>query len=79
MNLGTYPINGNLVAIGLANASFVTTGGGFSIPEMNNLPFETSQVVVGNRRTSVGLSASVNIPTINLERGSVITLQQVEQ
>ncbi|USA55594.1 hypothetical protein NDN13_10245 [Acinetobacter sp. C32I] len=71
MNLGTYPINGNLVAIGLANASFVTTGGGFSIPEMNNLPFETSQiVVVGNRRTSVGLSASVNIPTINLGTGS---------
>ncbi|MBJ8554063.1 hypothetical protein J0904_18740 [Acinetobacter bereziniae] len=71
MNLGTYPIKGNLVAIGLANASFITTGGGFSIPEMNNLPFETSQiVVVGNRKTSVGLSASVDIPTINLGTGN---------
>ncbi|MGR0305756.1 hypothetical protein [Acinetobacter beijerinckii] len=71
MSLATYPISGNLVAIGLANASFITNGGGFSIPEMNNLPFETSQiVVVGNRRTSVGLNASVSIPTINLGSGS---------
>ncbi|CAM4306849.1 hypothetical protein MMP66_14260 [Acinetobacter dispersus] len=71
MNLATYPIEGNLVALGLANASFRTNGGGFSIPEMNNLPFETQQMVVnGKRNTSVGLNATVNIPTINLGTGS---------
>lgn len=71
MSLATYPINGNLVAIGLANASFVTNGGGFNIPAMNNLPFETEQmVVVGTRQKSVSLSASVSIPTINLGTGA---------
>ncbi|WP_038343126.1 hypothetical protein [Acinetobacter sp. A47] len=71
MNLATYPIEGNLVALGLANASFRTNGGGFSIPEMNNLPFETAQMVVnGKRNTSVGLNATVSIPTINLGTGS---------
>ena len=71
MDLSKYPISGNLVAIGLANASFKTNGGGFNIPEMNNLPFETSQLVVsGNRQTSVGLTASVSIPNIYLGSGS---------
>lgn len=71
MDLAKYPISGNLVAIGLANASFKTNGGGFNIPEMNNLPFETSQIVVsGNRQTSVGLTASVDIPRIFLGSGS---------
>ena len=71
MDLAKYPISGNLVAIGLANASFKTDGGGFNIPEMNNLPFETSQIVVsGNRQTSVGLTASVDIPNIYLGSGS---------
>lgn len=70
MDLSKYPISGNLVALGLANASFKTNGGGFNIPEMNNLPFETSQIVVsGNRQTSVGLTASVDIPTIFLGSG----------
>lgn len=71
LDLGKYPISGNLVAIGLANASFKTNGGGFNIPEMNNLPFETSQLVVsGSRQTSIGLSASVDIPSIFLGDGS---------
>ncbi len=70
MDLSKYPISGNLLALGLANASFVTTGGGFNIPEMNNLPFEVGQIVVnGNRNTSVALSATVNIPSINLGQG----------
>ena len=71
MSLATYPISGKLVALGLATTTFKTNGGGFNIPEMNNLPFETSQiVVVGNRKTSVSLQASVDIPTIYLGDGS---------
>lgn len=71
MDLSKYTIAGNLVAVGLANASFVTNGGGFNIPAMSNLPFETSQLVVsGNRKTSVDLTASVSIPTINLGNGT---------
>lgn len=71
MDLSKYPINGKLDAtvlgITAATASFQTNGGGFNIPGMNNLPFETQQIVVsGNRQTSVGLTASVNIPTIFL-------------
>ncbi|WP_335957373.1 hypothetical protein [Acinetobacter bereziniae] len=71
MDLSKYQIKGNLVALGLANASFITNGGGFSIPEMNKLPFETQQlIVVGNRKTSAELSAEVSIPTINLGTGA---------
>ncbi|ENV37183.1 hypothetical protein AYK86_16275 [Acinetobacter venetianus] len=71
MDLSKYQIDGNLVALGLANAGFRTNGGGFNIPEMNNLPFETQQiVVVGNRQKAVSLSASVDIPTIYLGSGS---------
>ena len=71
MDLSQYQIKGNLVALGLANASFTTNGGGFSIPEMNKLPFESQQlVVIGNRKNSAELSAEVSIPTINLGSGS---------
>ena len=72
LDLAKYPISGNLVALGLANASFKTNGGGFNIPEMNKLPFETAgqAVVVGNRKTSMGVTASLNIPTIYLGNGA---------
>lgn len=72
MDLSKYTIAGNLVALGLANASFITNGGGFNIPAMTNLPFSSDgQLVVnGNRQTSVQLNASVQIPTINLGTGS---------
>lgn len=67
MDLAKYPISGKLLALRLANASFTTNGGGFNIPSMSNLPFETNQIVVsGNRQTGVGLTASVDIPTIYL-------------
>ncbi|ENX17676.1 hypothetical protein F895_00820 [Acinetobacter sp. CIP 64.2] len=74
MSLATYPIEGRLIAnvlVDLADADFKTNGGGFSIPEMNNLPFENPQIVVnGKRNSSIGLNATVNIPTINLGTGS---------
>ncbi|MCH7384121.1 hypothetical protein MMP71_09675 [Acinetobacter dispersus] len=74
MSLATYPIEGRLIAnvlVDLADADFRTNGGGFSIPEMNNLPFETPQIVVnGKRNISVGLNATVNVPTIHLGTGN---------
>ncbi|USA51895.1 hypothetical protein NDN13_10255 [Acinetobacter sp. C32I] len=74
MSLATYPIEGRLIAnvlVDLADADFRTNGGGFSIPEMNNLPIETPQIVVnGKRNTSIGLNATINIPTIYLGTGN---------
>ena len=61
-------LGGNIVE--LATTVFTTIGGGFNIPEMNNLPFETQQIIVnGNRKSSVGMSASVDVPTIYLGVG----------
>lgn len=71
MNLANYPINGKLLALNLATASFKTIGGGFNIPEMDNLPFETPQMVVnGRRQSNVFIQSSVTIPTINLGKGT---------
>lgn len=75
MDLEQYPIlgklNATLLGVTAATASFKTNGGGFNIPSMTNLPFETPQIVVsGKRQTSIGLSASVAIPTIYLGTGS---------
>lgn len=71
MSLATYPITGKLAALGLATASFKTIGGGFNMPQMNNLPFETPQMVVnGRRQSSVTIQSSVAIPTIYLGVGN---------
>ena len=73
LNLAQNVINGKMEALSsfVATVDFKTVGGGFYIPSMQNLPFETAQIVVnGNRKNSVGLSASVDIPTINLGVGS---------
>ena len=71
MDLARYPIAGKMTAIGIADVGFETNGGGFSIPSMKNLPFETDTLVInGNRKTSTSLVATVNIPTINLGVGS---------
>lgn len=67
MDLSTNSISGVLNALNLANASFITTGGGFNIPAMNNLPFETDQIVInGNSNKIVKLKSSVKIPSIYL-------------
>lgn len=71
MNLKDNPIEGKMEAIGIAEVGFVTNGGGFTIPGMKNLPFETDAIVInGNRRTNTSLTATVNIPTIYLGSGT---------
>ena len=71
MDLSKYPIQGKMEALGLATVDFTTNGGGFNIPAMNNLPFETDSIVInGNRQTKASLTAGVNIPTIYLGSGA---------
>lgn len=67
MDLKDNPISGILNALNLANAGFVTTDGGFNIPAMNKLPFETDQIVInGNSQKRIKLTSTVKIPTIFL-------------
>ena len=71
LDLAKNKINGSMSALSIADVDFVTSGGGFYIPSMQNLPFEADQIVVnGNRQKSVSLSSEVGIPTINLGVGA---------
>jgi hypothetical protein len=64
---GVNQITGRLVAIGLADARFRTTSGGFTIPAMQNLPFETAQIIVSQSRlSSVPIASAINVPQIVL-------------
>lgn len=50
---------------GLLTLSILTTGGGLSIPAMQNIPFIRSGIVVNERRVSVlPLAATLNVPKI---------------
>lgn len=64
---GVHQIEGNLVAIGLANASFRTTGGGFFVPAMNRLPFQANTITVNSNRVSaVPIASQITVPQIEL-------------
>ena len=77
MDLSKYPIHGRMSALlGIATVDFSTNGGGFNIPQMNNLPFEMGTLVLnGSRKSNVSLTATVNIPTIHLGVGSAYPSQ----
>ena len=68
-NAATYPVTGRLVALGGigGQATFVTSGGGFNVPAMTGIPFTRSGKVVNQSRvSSLPLTATLNVPTINL-------------
>ena len=51
----------------IAPITFKTTGGGFKVPEMNNVPFIRPTVVVNKTRaTSLDLQATLAVPTIKV-------------
>jgi hypothetical protein len=65
----TYPVTGRMIALGLADTSFRTNGGGFNIPAMTNLAFETPQIVVNQTRISaVTLNSQINVPQIRMNK-----------
>jgi hypothetical protein len=77
---GLNQITGRLVAIGLADAKFRTTSGGFNIAAMQNLPFETNQIVVSQSRvSSVPIASVINVPQIRLGNGYSAAGQPINQ
>lgn len=74
-------ITGTLQALGLAGAAevdFVTSAGGFNIPQINNNYFEVPAILVnGTRTTEKVLSAPVKVPDIKVGRGSDYPLDGV--
>jgi len=70
LNAGTYPISGQLTALGLgglAKVDFKTTAGSLNIPAMNNIYFDVPALTVnGQRQTTVSLNPLISLPEIML-------------